>query len=122
VLCDRPGPALDRVGGEIAGSEIVPADLSDRFEVERLARRAGPVDILCDNAGLQHVGPIESFPPQRWDRILVVMLTAPSLLIQRLSPSICDRVGSRAQHLLRPWSCGIAEPSANVTAKHGLSG
>jgi 3-hydroxybutyrate dehydrogenase len=122
VLSDLPGIALERVGKEIAGCQIVPADLPDRFKVERLARRAGPVDILCNNAGLEHVGPIESFPPERWDRILVVMLTAPSLLIQRLSPSMCDRVGSRAQHLLRPWSCGIAEPSAHVTAKHGLSG
>jgi len=123
VLSDLPGPALDRVGKEIAGCEIVPADLSDRFEVERLARQAGPVDILCNNAGLQHVGPIETFPPERWDRILAVMLTAPFLLIQRLLPSMYDAGWGRVLNISSVHGL-VASPykSAYVTAKHGLIG
>ena len=44
--------------------------------IEGAAATLGPVGILRNNAGIQHVAPIESLPPEKWDAILAVNLSA----------------------------------------------
>ncbi|NEE49123.1 SDR family NAD(P)-dependent oxidoreductase, partial [Streptomyces sp. SID8455] len=78
---------------------------------------------LVNNAGLQHVAPIEDFPPDRFELIQKVMLTAPFLLMRRCLPHMYAGgwgrlVNVSSMHGLR------ASPfkSAYVAAKHGLEG
>jgi len=72
-------------------AQSIGADLSTRDDVHRLAREAGSVDVLVNNAGFQHVDPIEEFDEAVWDRMLAVMLTVPFLLTQRLIPGMYER-------------------------------
>jgi 3-hydroxybutyrate dehydrogenase len=105
------------------GARAIPADLSDPAQVERLARDAGAVDILINNAGLQHVNPIENFDVKEWDLLLAVMLTAPFLLIRALIPGMYERGWGRIINVASVHGL-VASPykSAYVSAKHGLLG
>ena len=66
------------------GGYFVKADLSQRDDCKRLVDETlshyGGVHILINNAGFQHIDPIEAFPEDTWDKMLGVMLTAPFLL------------------------------------------
>src|SRR5688572_1648425 len=79
VLADLPGERLDEAAAAVGG-EAVGADLVSRAEVYALLARAGHVDVLVNNAGIQHVSPVEEFPDAAWYRVLAIMLTAPFLL------------------------------------------
>src|SRR5688572_19642133 len=49
----------------------VAADMSKPAEIEAMIKKAtselGHVDVLVNNAGIQHTAPIQDFPPERWD-------------------------------------------------------
>jgi 3-hydroxybutyrate dehydrogenase len=68
--------------GEIArlcdelGAAHVSADLTTREGAEALMHKAGPVDVLVNNAGMQHVAPVEDFPPDKWDAVIALNLSA----------------------------------------------
>ncbi len=123
ILSDRAGPALDEAAAEIAGSTAVAADLSDRADVLSLALRAGEVEILVNNAGLQHVSPLEDFPEEDWDTLLAVMLTAPFLLTKALLPTMYGHGWGRIVNVASVHGL-VASPfkAAYVAAKHGLVG
>lgn len=95
-------------------------DLADAGAVDRLP---ADVDILVNNAGLQHVAAIEDFPPERFELIQKVMLTAPFLLMRHCLPHMYGGgwgrvVNISSMHGLR----ASAFKSAYVAAKHGLEG
>ena len=52
------------------------ANLLDPAEIEAMMEAVGPVDILINNAGMQHVSPVEDFPSDKWDAIIGLNLTA----------------------------------------------
>lgn len=122
VASDVAGPALHEAT-ERLGCVGVAADLSVREDVDRLAAEAGPIDVLINNAGLQHVSPIEEFDPKMWDRLLAVMLTAPFLLTRALVPGMYARGWGRVVNVASVHGL-VASPykSAYVTAKHGVLG
>jgi 3-hydroxybutyrate dehydrogenase len=100
-----------------------PADLSKREGVEALMAGAGPVDVLVNNAGMQHVAPVEHFPVEKWDQIIALNLTAAfdacRLAIPHMKAAGWGRIINTASaHSL------TASPfkSAYVAAKHGLAG
>ena len=83
----------------------------------------GSVDILVNNAGIQFVAPVEEFPPEKWDAIIAINLTAAFHAI-RLSVPIMKKNGwGRIINTASAHSL-VASPfkSAYVTAKHGLAG
>ena len=101
----------------------VPADLSRREGVEALMAGAGPVDVLVNNAGMQHVAPVEEFPVDKWDMIIALNLTAAfdacRLAIPHMKAAGWGRIINTASaHSL------TASPfkAAYVSAKHGLAG
>lgn len=122
LASDFPGPALQEVAARFDVTPI-PADLSKREDVDRLALQAGQIDVLINNAGLQHVSPIESFDPLMWDKLIAVMLTAPFLLMRAIVPSMYERHWGRVVNVASVHGL-IASPykSAYVTAKHGVAG
>ncbi len=101
----------------------VRADLAQRADVEALVDAAGPIDVLVNNAGLQHVSPIEAFDPAKWDQLIAVMLSAPFTLIRGLLPGMYARDWGRIINVASVHGL-IASPfkSAYVSAKHGLLG
>ena len=101
----------------------IAADLSDKSAVARLAEETGAVDVLVNNAGLQHVSPIEKFEQAKWDLLLQVMLTAPFQLIQAVLPGMYERSWGRIINISSVHGL-VASPfkSAYVSAKHGMMG
>ncbi len=81
------------------------------------------VDVLINNAGLQHVAPVEEFPTARWDLLMDVMVRGTFLMTRAVLP------GMRAAGFGRIINIGsihalIASPfkSAYTSAKHALVG
>ena len=105
------------------GARHVSADLARRDGVEALLAGAGPIDVLINNAGMQHVAPVELFPVDKWDQIIALNLTAAfdacRLAIPHMKAAGWGRIINTASaHSLS------ASPfkSAYVAAKHGLAG
>ena len=57
-----------------------PADMTRPVEIADMIAQAqrelGGVDVLVNNAGIQHIAPIDEFPPEKWDQIIAVNLTS----------------------------------------------
>jgi 3-hydroxybutyrate dehydrogenase len=108
--------------GELGASHVA-ADLTTAAGVEALMEGAGEVDVLVNNAGMQHVAPVEEFPPEKWDAILALNLSAAfhtaRLAVPHMKAQGWGRIISTASaHSL------AASPfkAAYVAAKHGLAG
>jgi len=117
-------------GREVAkdiGGVFLQADLSDRNSVRELAREAesvrGRVDVLVNNAGFQHVSPVEDFPEDVWVQMIQVMLVAPFQLTKYLVPGMKKRGWGRIVNISSLHGV-VASPfkSAYISAKHGLLG
>ncbi|HZM76594.1 MAG TPA: 3-hydroxybutyrate dehydrogenase [Candidatus Limnocylindrales bacterium] len=118
VVLDRSDSAHD-VARETGGEAII-VDLADSPAVAALDVTA---DILINNAGLQHVAPVERMPVERFTYIHSVMVEAPFRLVGKVLPHMYSRgwgriVNISSVHGLR----ASAFKSAYVSAKHGLEG
>lgn len=118
-VVDRDAAGAAAVAEEVGGSAHV-ADLADPAAIGTLPAE---VDVLVNNAGLQHVAPLHEFPPEMFTLIQQVMVTAPFLLVRRCLPHMYARrwgriVNISSAHGLR----ASAYKSAYVAAKHGLEG
>jgi 3-hydroxybutyrate dehydrogenase len=119
VIVDIRAEAAVEVAADIGGTAR-PVDLSDMAAVDELD---GTADIVVNNAGLQHVAPLEAFPPEEFARIMRVMVEAPFRIVRRALPGMYEHgwgriVNVSSVHGLR------ASPykAAYVTAKHALEG
>lgn len=111
------------------GTEVIyyGADMSKPGEIEAMmsfaAKSFGRVDVLVNNAGIQHVARIEDFPTEKWDAVLAINLSsafhATRLALPAMKASNWGRIINVASvHGL----VASAEKSAYVAAKHGLVG
>jgi 3-hydroxybutyrate dehydrogenase len=98
-------------------------DLTNQLSIEQAAAAAGAVDVLVNNAGIQHVARLEEFPEQKWQQLLQVMLTGPAMLTKALLPGMRSRGFGRIVNIGSIHAL-VASPfkSAYVAAKHGLLG
>ncbi len=112
---------------DIIGAHFVKTDLSQRTDCKRLVDETlahyGALHILINNAGFQHIDPIEAFPEDMWDEMLHVMLTAPFLLTKYVWRTMKARGWGRIVNMSSIHG-RVASPfkSAYITAKHGLIG
>lgn len=116
----RVADAIAASGGTAVGYGL---DVTQPSAVETAVRAAGRVDVLINNAGLQHVARLEEFPADRWAFLVAVMLTGAANMARAVLP------GMRARNFGRIVNVGsihslVASPfkSAYVAAKHGLIG
>ena len=124
IACDLHAESLQKVRQEIGGTiRTLAFDVADARQIESAIAqvRDDPPAILINNAGLQHVSPLEQFPPDKWQQLIAVMLTGAALLTRAVLPAM------RANNYGRIVNIGsihglIASPfkSAYVAAKHGL--
>lgn len=119
TVADLNGDAAERVAAEIGGRAWT-VDLSDTASLRDLTL---DVDLLVNNAGIQHVSPLEQFDPERFSFMLRLMLEAPFLLIRAALPGMYDRGFGRVLNVSSVHGIrASAFKSAYVTAKHGLEG
>ena len=103
------------------------ADMTKPDEIAAMvaiaARELGPVDILVNNAGIQHTAPVEDFPPERWDAIIAINLSAAFHAIRAALPAMRERDWGRIINIASAHGL-VASPqkAAYVAAKHGLVG
>lgn len=103
------------------------ADMSSADAIEGMMtgaiREFGAVDVLVNNAGIQHVAPIEEFPVEKWNAIIAIDLVASFHTIRLALPSMKQRRRGRIINVASAHAL-VASPfkSAYVAAKHGVAG
>ncbi|MDH4412848.1 MAG: 3-hydroxybutyrate dehydrogenase [Rhizobium sp.] len=127
------GPAdeieANRKGLEAHGGKSIyhGADMTKPAEIADLIATAektfGGVDVLVNNAGIQHVSPVEDFPIDKWDQIIAINLNSSFHTIRAAVPGMKARKKGRIINVASAHAL-VASPykSAYVAAKHGIMG
>jgi len=103
------------------------ADMTRPDTIESMMRKAvaefGAVDVLVNNAGIQHVAPVDEFPPEQWNAIIAINLVASFHTIRLALPAMKKRKWGRIINIASAHAL-VASPykSAYVAAKHGVAG
>jgi len=105
----------------------VPADVSKPDEIAAMIEKAtadlGRIDVLVNNAGIQHVAPIQDFPPERWDAIIAINLSSAFHTIRAALPQMLERNWGRIINIASAHGLVASVQKAGyVAAKHGLVG
>jgi 3-hydroxybutyrate dehydrogenase len=103
------------------------ADMSKAADIEAMMKYAaetfGKVDVLVNNAGIQHVAPVEDFPPERWDAIIAINLTSAFHTTRLALPAMKKANWGRIINIASVHGLvASAQKSAYVAAKHGIVG
>ena len=126
IIVDRDREIGSRIASEI-GCHFEAVDLRKpdqcRSVVRKIGEEMGRIDVLVNNAGLQHVCGLPDFPEEKWNELIQVMLTAPFLLTKHSWPYL-ER--SKSARIINMGSIHSRVASLNkaayVSAKHGLVG
>jgi 3-hydroxybutyrate dehydrogenase len=103
------------------------ADMSDgraiAAMVERTTSTLGAPDVLVNNAGIQHVAPVDAFPPEKWDAIIAINLSAVFHAVRAALPGMRQAGWGRIVNIASAHGLiGSPFKSAYVAAKHGVVG
>lgn len=118
-MIDNKVTALKQSGYSATGIVL---DVTDADSIAHCAAQFA-IDVLVNNAGIQHVARLEDFPPQKWQQLINVMLTGPAMLSRAVLPGMRERNFGRIINIGSIHAL-VASPfkSAYVAAKHGLLG
>ena len=103
------------------------ADMSKPAEIAAMiaqaTRELGRVDILVNNAGIQHTAPVEEFPPEKWEAVISINLSAAFHAIRAALPQMKSRNWGRIVNIASAHGLvASVQKAAYVAAKHGLLG
>jgi len=102
-------------------------DLRDHGQIETMMRaietQHGVIDVLVNNAGIQHVSPVTSFPVDKWNDILAVNLSASFHTMRLAIPAMVEKGWGRIVNIASISGLRArANKPGYVAAKHGLVG
>ncbi len=103
------------------------ADMSKAADIHAMIAAAeqafGAADIMVNNAGIQHVSPVDTFPPEKWDAIIAINLSSVFHGTQAVLPGMKKRGWGRIINIASAHGL-VASPfkTAYVAAKHGVVG
>ena len=105
----------------------LPADMSNPGEIAEMMRLGvisfGALDVLVNNAGIQHVANIEDFPIEKWNAIIAVNLSAAFHTIRAAVPGMKKRKWGRIINIASAHGLvASGQKAAYVAAKHGIVG
>lgn len=105
----------------------IKADVTKEEEIINLIKKTkadyGRIDIFINNAGLQHVSPIEEFPTEKFELMIKIMLTAPFIAIKNVLPIMKKQGVGRIINIASiNGLIGFAGKAAYNSAKHGVIG
>jgi 3-hydroxybutyrate dehydrogenase len=128
-LTDLDADAVESEAAVLRGRGLVATscvlDVTSQSSIEEAIAALEPYgpDLLVNNAGLQHVSPLEGFPRTRWETLIAVMLTGSAMVTRAALPGMRRRGFGRVVNVGSIHSL-VASPykSAYVAAKHGLIG
>jgi 3-hydroxybutyrate dehydrogenase len=103
------------------------ADMTKPATIEAMMKKAaaefGAIDVLVNNAGIQHVAPVDEFPPEKWEAIVAINLISNFHTIRHALPGMKKKGWGRIINIASAHAL-VASPfkSAYVAAKHGVAG
>ena len=109
--------------GQVQAVELdVTNEMSVKEAIQQVARK-GQVDVIVNNAGLQHRDKIEDFPTEKWDLLVDVMLKGTFLVTKHALPYMKEQQYGRIVNISSVHGL-VATPQkvAYVAAKHGIIG
>ena len=134
IVLNGLGPAgeIEQLRNRLSSEYKVAAvyDAADMTKPESIAAMMssaiaefGSVDIVVNNAGIQHVAPVDDFPPEKWDAILAINLSAAFHTVRVALPAMKKKGWGRIVNIASAHAL-VASPfkSAYVAAKHGIAG
>jgi 3-hydroxybutyrate dehydrogenase len=124
--------AIEALRTEMAGKHRVRviydgADMTKPESITAMVKKAiaefGKVDVLVNNAGVQHVAPVDEFPLAQWDAIIAINLSSAFHTTRAVLPAMKKQRWGRIVNIASAHAL-VASPfkSAYVAAKHGLAG
>jgi 3-hydroxybutyrate dehydrogenase len=121
---DAPKAELQALGVQVEyhGADMSkPADIEDMMKFA--ADKFGLVDVLVNNAGIQHVANVEDFPVDRWDSIIAINLSSAFHTTRLAVPAMRKANWGRIINIASAHGLvASAQKSAYVAAKHGIVG
>ncbi len=122
---EKERAALEKQFGIKAGYS--PADMSKPAEIAAMIAETeksfGSLDVLVNNAGIQHVANIEDFPIDKWDAIIAINLSSSFHTIRAAVPGMKRRKWGRIVNISSAHGLvASVQKVAYVSAKHGLVG
>ncbi|PAK39814.1 3-hydroxybutyrate dehydrogenase [Peribacillus simplex] len=131
VLSDLDQNTVEKAALDLRnnGLEVIglKADVTSEEDIIQLIKQAkdkyGQIDIFINNAGLQHVAPIEEFPTEKFELMIKIMLTAPFISIKNVLPIMKEQGFGRIINISSiNGLIGFANKAAYNSAKHGVIG
>ena len=121
---EEAAASIRATGHEAVGMTL---NVTDEAQVEAVLKQTveqfGRLDVLINNAGLQHVSPIEEFPTEKFELMIKIMLTAPFIAIKHAFPIMKEQGYGRVLNMASiNGLIGFAGKAAYNSAKHGLLG
>ena len=116
-IASEHGVTVRYQAADMASAEAIAAMMKDALA------EFGAVDVLVNNAGIQHVAPVEDFPLDKWNAILAINLSAAFHTVRSAVPGMKARNWGRIINIASAHAL-VASPfkSAYVAAKHGIAG
>lgn len=116
--------AAQKLTGDAIGSKC---DVTSEADLEKVIDEAiehfGRIDILINNAGMQHVAMLEDFPTERFELLVKIMLTAPFIATKLVLPHMRKNGSGRILNMASiNGLVGFAGKAAYNSAKHGVIG
>ena len=131
TLADKDGPGAARAAGALSAAGLVArgvaCDVTSedqiRAAIEGVVGAHGRLDVLVNNAGMQHVAPIEEFPTERFELLVRIMQIAPFVALKHAFPIMKrQRLGRVVNVASINGLVGFAGKAGYNSAKHGLIG
>lgn len=129
VVLDLEQDRVDAAVTALGGSRVTgyACDVTHEENIQKIAGavydRYGSIDVLVNNAGLQHIAPVEEFPTEKFRLMLDVMLTAPFIAIKHVLPYMKRKGFGRIINMASVNGLvGFTGKAAYNSAKHGLIG
>ncbi|MGB2932618.1 MAG: 3-hydroxybutyrate dehydrogenase [Methyloceanibacter sp.] len=111
------GVQVDYSGADMSN----PASIAEM--IEQMLGKFGRIDIVVNNAGIQHVAPLQGFPVAKWDAIIAINLSSAFHTTRLALPSMVANKWGRIINIASAHGLvGSAYKSAYVAAKHGMLG
>jgi 3-hydroxybutyrate dehydrogenase len=131
VIADKNAEQVAAVTAQLRSERLavtgLVCDVTDEEQlktaVDNTHHQHGRLDILINNAGLQHISPIEDFPSAQFELLIKVMLTAPFFAIKQVFPIMKRQGFGRIINMASiNGLVGFAGKAAYNSAKHGVIG
>jgi len=123
---------IERIRKELAESNGVEvaysdADMSKPDQIEAMVREAerrfGAIDVLVNNAGIQHVAPVDEFPPEKWEQVVSINLSHAFHTTHHAVAKMRENGWGRVINIASAHGLvASAGKAAYVAAKHGVVG